>query len=128
MAIQTTQFSPDTCSCVVEYEWDDAVPVELRTHRVSRIVSRDARHAALVVADAHYAQILGENQRKNRAIGHAVEAFPALLNADGDFRGTWSFTLGHVLLLTLPGVNRPSQLSVQSWCDLNLGIGLVVVN
>ena len=28
-----TRWSPDTCGCVVEFEWDNEVPVEQRTHK-----------------------------------------------------------------------------------------------
>jgi hypothetical protein len=28
MATQRTRFHPDTCGCVVDYEWDDTLPPE----------------------------------------------------------------------------------------------------
>ncbi len=31
--IRTTLWSPDTCTCKVEYSWDDAAPEDVRTLR-----------------------------------------------------------------------------------------------
>ena len=32
MTVKTTRWSPDTCGCVLEYSWDDALPQEARVH------------------------------------------------------------------------------------------------
>jgi hypothetical protein len=70
MVQKVTRWSPDTCDCVIEYSWDDAVPQEQRVHTVSRIVQKCSTHAKLGLSDAHhFAHVLAENQRKNQASG-----------------------------------------------------------
>lgn len=32
MPFRTTRWEPDTCDCVVEYDWDDAVSQDTRVH------------------------------------------------------------------------------------------------
>lgn len=32
MAQQRTRWRPDTCACVIDYEWDDDAPIEAREH------------------------------------------------------------------------------------------------
>jgi len=42
--IRTTRWYPDTCDCIVEYQWDDDVPEAEREHRISRMVAQCAEH------------------------------------------------------------------------------------
>ena len=65
MAIKITRWSPDTCPCVIDYEWNDAVPQEARVHVANAIIEACAAHAAVTVPAAHLALVLEENQRKN---------------------------------------------------------------
>src|SRR3972149_7475449 len=65
MALRVTRWSPDTCPCGIDYEWDDALPQEARVHVANAIVQACAAHAAAAAPAAHLVLVLEENQRKN---------------------------------------------------------------
>ena len=67
-----TQWKPDTHDCIIELEWDDAVPESERTHTVKRIVKSDPSHASKDV-EQQFADILEENQRRNKVLGWIAE-------------------------------------------------------
>jgi len=135
--IRTTQWSPDTCGCTVDYTWDDTVAQDQRVHTFAAVQVKCAAHAA--VADNNlYAVITDENPRKNRAEGRLLQAFPAKLGmtdpATGDLvlrPGAYSYqflaTTPRTLELSLPLLNSTERAAVQTWCDNNLGSGRVVV-
>lgn len=82
MTFKTTRWSPDTCGCIVEYDWDDAVSQEQRSHLFRGTVNACLVHAALA-GEAHYNTVAVENRTKNRAThrtGQAVRLInPALI-------------------------------------------------
>lgn len=129
MARQITRWSPDTCGCVVEYEWDDAVAQNARTHSIANVVQRCARHqhVAFDAAVDHFAQLVDENPRKNKLIVRLKTQFPAVFDADGNFLGSYSFDANHVLTVIIPGITSQQRTTAQTWCDTNLGVGKVVV-
>lgn len=67
MAKHTTRWSPDTCSCVIEYEWDDLDPPETRTHTLFNYVNRCTAHTILPNDSDRYLSVKEENTRKNIA-------------------------------------------------------------
>lgn len=91
--LRTTQWRPDTCGCVLEYEWDDATTEDARVHTpivavpcpahmthadaAAKGVTNPAARARRKAEGAH-AQVLKENQGKNRAIGKILERLPAV--------------------------------------------------
>ncbi len=60
---QITRWSPDTCSCVIEYEWDDAVDPSVRIHTVYNILS--ACHGHPGTPDQTFKAAIAANQAKN---------------------------------------------------------------
>lgn len=42
--MHTTRWSPDTCDCVVEYDWDDAEPTNVRKHTLKKMVNTCPLH------------------------------------------------------------------------------------
>lgn len=76
MALQTTTWHPDTCGCVLEYTWDDALPAEDRVHEGTRCVGCCPAHEGKTPGEAdpkgHYAAITAENQHKNRTYGQLL--------------------------------------------------------
>jgi len=70
-----TTWSPDTCDCVINYEWDDTTPEDTRTHTVSSVVKKCSFHEGLNLS-ANYDAILEENTRKNLAIKKVKEIHP----------------------------------------------------
>jgi hypothetical protein len=84
MALHRNLWSPDTCDCQIEYEFDDEVPAEERVHTGKKIVKRCEAHQQSDFTDCHdhYQAVLNENQRKNVAIGHAMEVNPNMVLED----------------------------------------------
>lgn len=68
MTIQTTRWSPDTCGCVIEFQWDDTVAPELRTHTHKSTIKACSAHTAQKDINTHFPTVLEENQRKNKCI------------------------------------------------------------
>jgi len=64
---KTTRWSPDTCSCVIEYTWDSEVPEQDRVHTHSQSVKTCGAHTPRHEKKAHLDTVLEENQRKNKA-------------------------------------------------------------
>ena len=130
MAIQRTLWRPDTCGCQFEYEWDDSVSENLRTHTPVRVVARCARHNGFLAnIVTHFAQVADENPRKNKLLNRARAQFPALFDpTSGEFLGSWSFDSGHTLHIQTKGLLTALQMTnVGNWADTNLGPGKVVI-
>jgi len=85
MVINTTRWSPDTCSCELEYSWDTESSEDTREHIFKRVVKTCDAHMPVVPrglkaekAKQVYDTVLEENQRKNQALGKALETRPEL--------------------------------------------------
>lgn len=70
-----TRWTPDTHDCVVEYEWDDAVPQEEREHTFVRFVKQPSA-ARFAVAVDKFSMVVEENKRKNEALKAVLDALP----------------------------------------------------
>lgn len=136
MTIRTTTWHPDTCDCIVEFEWDDAVAADQRVHTGKRNVRVCARHASVAGADqiGHFARLMDENPRKNKLLERLRSQFSELTETDGSGqvvlkRGvvSWSFDDSHVLHISVPSLTTQKKTLAQAWCDANLGVGKVVV-
>lgn len=75
-----TRWSPDTCDCIIEYEWDDSVPAEERVHTPTTIVKACSAHVIVGgptnAAHGVFSQVHEENTRKNKALNEVLEALP----------------------------------------------------
>ena len=100
MTIQKTLWSPDTCGCQIEYEWDDTVPQDQRTHTVSLIVKACPIHSHHTDISTHYDDVLGENQSKNKAIGLLVKTFKKLDGGQDEIK--WRFEADRSIVLSHP--------------------------
>lgn len=98
MTIQKTLWSPDTCACQIEFEWDDSVPQELRTHTVATIVKACSIHTSQPNKESHYQEVLDENQSKNKAIGLLVKSIAKLDGGDADIN--WRFDNNREIILS----------------------------
>lgn len=70
--LKTTQWSPDTCGCIFEYEWDTDDPPDTRTHTLKRLVTACAAHAAGTDRQRFDAVEL-ENKSKNRGVARVAQ-------------------------------------------------------
>lgn len=86
MVIVTNRWSPDTCSCELEYSWDTEQKEDVRVHNFERVIRACPAHDSVVSARSTskaelqkvYDTVLEENQRKNQALGKALEVRPEL--------------------------------------------------
>lgn len=81
--IKTTRWSPDTCECVVEYEWDTEQLVTSRSHTGKNVVTACPRHSA-PTPDAHFNVVVNDNKLKNDALKVLVANYPQLSITDED--------------------------------------------
>lgn len=121
MAIQTTRWSPDTCACVHEYQWDDSVPADQRVHTAGNVINQCVFHTGLSAA-AHFAKLQDENPRKNNIVG-TILAQVASLTLDDI---TWSFDGNRVLDISCPKLTTPQKNTLQTAANTRFGTGKVL--
>lgn len=98
--IQKTIWSPDTCDCQIEYQWDDAVSEEKRTHTASRIIRACAIHQVHTDKDEHFDDVLQENQSKNQAIAVLFKTIGKIDGGEKDVR--WRFDADRNVIISHP--------------------------
>lgn len=109
---QITRWSPDTCSCVLDIEWDDTEPESSRTHTIKAVVNRCGHHQARSDEDIFKA-VLSENTRKNRVFGLAQQALPGVTLEDYD----WSFDAERVLEVKFANMTPAQKVHLQQDCN-----------
>lgn len=121
--LRTTYWSPDTCGCVLEYEWDDTQDENTRIHSFKKAVQLCEHHKALL-GDKAYDQVMSENTCKNQVLGMVKEAYPSLELADC----TWSFDVARNLGVGFLGkLKAGEKSSLQTLCDGKFGTGKVEI-
>ena len=124
MTIKTTRWSPDTCGCSFDYEWDNAVAADVRTHTFTNVVKRCPEHGARSGV-ALYDAVLAENVTKNTVLGIANGIESAI--TEENYR--WSYDGARVLQVEFVGValNGGKRLAIQSAADIQFGPGKVAI-
>ena len=130
--LQVTRWSPDTCGCILEYEWDDTLDENARTHSFKKAVKLCEHHKALG-ANKAYEQVMSENTRKNQVWGFIEDmkskagekdSIPTV--AIGDY--TWSFDKDRKLKVGFLGkLKAGEKSSLQSLCDNEFGVNKIEV-
>jgi hypothetical protein len=138
VTLRTTQWSPDTCNCVIQYSWEDSLPPDQRTHTLATVVSRCSAHAGFS-GQAHFDQVTTENTRKNRVHGAILANIPALTQTITNPDGTtsvslkngvtlnWSFDTNRHLMVTLSGATAAQKAQLQTLADSAFGAGAVTI-
>lgn len=110
-----TRWRPDTCGCVLDYEWDDAVSEDQRTHTPVKTVACSA-HAHLDTATEVFETVHTENTEKNTAIEALLQELPdehsrEVVSKDGTVSGrvflidpVWSFNEKRELQISHPAL------------------------
>ena len=130
--IKTTTWSPDTCGCRIEYDWDTEVSQASRTHTLKQFVRRCPAHSTGTEAVA-YGAVTDENTRKNILRGAILRDFPALTITDGDGNVdfadgfSWVFDDDRKLVVTLPNVAGPVLVNIRALADSTFGAGKVII-
>lgn len=126
MVIRTTRWSPDTCGCVLEYDWDDAVSQDARTHTFARVVERCSVHAEIPVDEDNFNTVTGENKRKNDGFRFGVTRRPTLREEEY----TWRFTgtgANRQLFIRCIGATGLQRSQIQADLNAAHGTGKVTV-
>ncbi len=130
---KVTRWSPDTCECVIDYEWDDEEPVETREITVKTIIKKCPVHARRGKASC-FNEVLSENRRKNQAIGFLQEEIPDLVSqAEGvppKADTVWHFDKERNLQVHVIGteIDALAKSRAQSKCDHSFGQGKVHID
>lgn len=67
MALKTNIWKPDTCNCIVEYEFDDSLSIDQVTHTIKNSISKCSIHTDEPTLQDHWNALRNENPKKNRA-------------------------------------------------------------
>lgn len=141
MAIITTRWSPDHCSCIVEYQWDNTTSENTRVHTYAQHINICVDHASLGQNVTAYNAMLDENQRKNKVYQGIIDSLPSQLSSTGAAGGSLKSGIiynvsytgtapNRVLNVSYTGITLTTaqKSSAQNWCNTNIGSGKVVVN
>lgn len=83
--LTVTRWSPDTCACVIEYEWDTETTEDNRIHKFHR-VEKCSEHSGVVEDNHVFLHVLKENRSAMAAFA-ALHRIPRLVRqvtmADG---------------------------------------------
>ena len=141
MTTKITRYSPDTCTCVIEYTWDDTTTESNRVHTVSNVIQKCPAHNTLSNSQVFNAVIEVENPRKNKTIEKILESGPnSLYDVAQDGTRTfkqgitvswsWSGTApNRILTLTITGITltQNQKNTIQTTLDNFFGSGNVIL-
>jgi hypothetical protein len=144
MVLKTTRWSPDTCDCILEYEWDDAVPNDQIVINYKNTVKQCSNHTHLTGNNKRdtYDAVNEENKRKNGTVAELItrlqsdfgEADPSTgaitLKKGINVSWTWSGTApNRVMTMTVTGItlttNKLNQ--AKNFLDTRFGVGKVIL-
>lgn len=92
----TNRWKPDTCACVIEYEFDETLADDVRTHSLKNI-QKCQYHNDPDDAQA-FIRANRENNDKNFAIGEVLKAYSQVK----DDQIKWQYDLNRKLTITVP--------------------------
>lgn len=140
MVIKTTRYSPDTCGCVIEYQWDDTLTETDRTHTLSNYINKCSAHSGLATDQDRWNAVFEENPRKNRTLKTCLDNGPTTLFdvVDGtrqlkpsiSYNWSWSGTApNRVLTVSFTGVSLTTtqRNNLQTALNTLFGSGKVTV-
>ena len=140
MVINTTRYSPDTCDCSLEYDWDSTDPETNRTHTLKRFVNVCSAHQGLGNDTARWNAVFEENPRKNTAhqliLDNGPTALSDLIDGTRQLKAniaitfTWSGTApDRVLTISYTGITLTTNQknSIQTFLNSRFGVGKVLI-
>jgi hypothetical protein len=123
MAEKLTTWSPDTCGCRIEYQWDDEIDATSRTHTFTQTFKTCPAHLSLRGVDL-YDALVDENTRKNITLTVAQGVKVDIVVEDYSF----SFDAGRELLARFAGITDQQRTDIHDACELQFGPGKVTVS
>lgn len=130
MATKVTRWSPDTCGCVVEYTWDDAIPEDARAHLYEGHVRKCSRHNT-ITGEPAYAVVQEENTRKNRSMTILADNIPEVVQETPagkrlSSEPVWAYNADGVLeIVFLIPISAASKDRARLVLDTEFGLGEV---
>jgi len=126
MVMKVTRWSPDTCECVIEYEWDDETEENKRVHKPVRIVHDCGVHGLKTLKEHHDA-VVEENVRKNQA-GQLAKTKLGI--DDFAYADIWAFDENRVLHIKASKHTSDSgrKKELQNDVDWKFGLGKVMID
>ena len=133
--IKTTRWKPDTCDCVIEYEWDTEVAQEQRVHTLKTIKSCQPHYH--LPSDQAYQQVIKENQLKNKIHSTILHNMPEVVDTQTDSQGNallklkagieyqWSFDANRNIQVSLKGGTASQKSALSALLNSNFQAGLV---
>jgi len=140
MPIKTQTWYPDTCRCSIEQTHnpdDSGYGVQL-----SKFLSKCVYHEGLSDEEA-YAAIYGspasEQKRKNLLYGHLIsdvglnlsdsvlEEGQSVIKLKAGVTFQWNYDDSRILNVSLGAVTSLKKTNIQAYCDLQFGIGKVII-
>jgi len=114
MKMNVTRWSPDTCGCIIEYEWDSDLPENERTHNAVHTIPcelhRGKTHKEL------FDHVGEENRRKNVSVSKAMDHLGLQFE---DIK--WGFDKNRNVELTIEKADQSQKKSLQDKVDKELG-------
>lgn len=125
--LRTTRWSPDTCGCVLEYEWDDALEGSDRVHTFKKVVKLCPEHERLgLQGKPVYDRVMEENRGKNNAWGLLVQELN--LTHEDLAKYVWFFDESRQLQVSVTNpIAAEKKQEIQDKLDTLLGEGKVKV-
>ena len=71
--MKVTTWSPDTCDCKLQYEWDETLPDNIRVHIFKQALFTCPFHSVFLIPLESYNSALDHNQRKNKTEGWILQ-------------------------------------------------------
>lgn len=146
MNITYQNWSPDTCGCVVEEQWDKDASENGTSF--SKVIKKCSAHSSVADNDLYgvlYSNPDGENKRKNRIrkflvedegldLGElkTLEDKSTVRNFKDGIEMEWSFTgtgasRELVILVTGTTLDITKKDAIKNYCDTEFGVGKVTV-
>ena len=118
-----TRWRPDTCGCELEFEWDNEVSLDKRTHLPGKYVVKCAAHNHIEDNTRHFESVLEENRRKNQTLTILKELPLSFVEQNTTGKATvkvfkegyepvWSFDENRKLIIHLPNTTPEDKFLV----------------
>ena len=125
--MRSARWRPDTCGCILEYEWDDTEPIETRTHSFKALSKKCEAHKTIVEGSVVYSTVKDENQRKNRVLGEALKIDSDLVDMETLEGFNWLFDKDRVLHVNFTNMTTGQKNQLRNVCNNRFGVGKVTV-
>lgn len=121
--IKTTRWSPDTCKCILEFQWDTDKSLSKRTHTFLPPTEICPLHSSVHISEISDV-VYEENLRKNWSLDIVHSRVSSLTLEDI----LWNYTEERVLILELSGlVSKNNRDFIQDAVDTQFGPGKVMI-